>query len=83
MPEIAMKVFRGDSSGGEFVDYTVEVDEGQVVPHQLLLDAPLLRRHSRCRSHADPSTNRPGNLRGLTEFFPVPRRVCRTATPRG
>jgi len=26
-----MKVFRGDSSGGEFVDYTVEVDEGQVV----------------------------------------------------
>src|SRR6059036_3595237 len=26
-----MKVFRGDSSGGEFVDYTVDVDEGQVV----------------------------------------------------
>src|SRR5213080_1989075 len=26
-----MKVFRGDSSGGEFVDYTVDADEGQVV----------------------------------------------------
>src|SRR6058998_2581096 len=26
-----MKVFRGDSSGGEFVDYTVDVDEGEVV----------------------------------------------------
>jgi len=31
VPEIAMKVFRGDPSGGEFVDYTVDVDEGQVV----------------------------------------------------
>jgi len=31
VPEIAMKVFRGDSAGGEFVDYTVEADEGQVV----------------------------------------------------
>jgi len=31
VPEVAMKVFRGDSSGGEFVDYTVDADEGQVV----------------------------------------------------
>src|SRR5213594_1003623 len=26
-----MRVFRGDSSGGEFVDYTVDAEEGQVV----------------------------------------------------
>ena len=31
MPEHTMRVFRGDASGGQFVDYTVDVDEGQVV----------------------------------------------------
>ena len=31
MPEVTIKVFRGDESGGAFVDYLVEVDEGQVV----------------------------------------------------
>src|SRR5207247_980824 len=31
VPEVAMKVFRGDSSGGDFRDYSVDVDEGQVV----------------------------------------------------
>ncbi len=28
---VTMRVFRGDASGGSFVDYTVPVDEGQVV----------------------------------------------------
>jgi len=31
VPEFTMKVFRGDSSGGSFVDYVVDVEEGQVV----------------------------------------------------
>jgi succinate dehydrogenase / fumarate reductase iron-sulfur subunit len=31
MTQYTMRVFRGDISGGHFVDYTVEVDEGQVV----------------------------------------------------
>ena len=31
MPEVLLKVFRGDASGGAFVDYLVEVEEGQVV----------------------------------------------------
>jgi len=31
MAQVTLQVFRGDASGGEFVDYTVEVDEGQVV----------------------------------------------------
>ena len=31
MPERTMRIYRGDSSGGGWVDYTVEVDEGQVV----------------------------------------------------
>src|SRR5687768_10778511 len=29
--EVRMKVWRGDSSGGEFVDYSVPTDEGMVV----------------------------------------------------
>jgi succinate dehydrogenase / fumarate reductase iron-sulfur subunit len=28
---VTMKIFRGDAAGGEFVDYTVDVEEGQVV----------------------------------------------------
>ncbi|MCA9822569.1 MAG: 2Fe-2S iron-sulfur cluster binding domain-containing protein, partial [Dehalococcoidia bacterium] len=31
MAETTMRVFRGDSSGGEWVNYTVEAGEGQVV----------------------------------------------------
>ena len=31
MAQFTMQVFRGDGSGGGFQDYTVEVDEGQVV----------------------------------------------------
>ena len=31
MAAVTMRVFRGDASGGQFVDYTVDVDEGQVV----------------------------------------------------
>ena len=31
MAQFTMQVFRGDASGGGFQDYTVEVDEGQVV----------------------------------------------------
>jgi succinate dehydrogenase / fumarate reductase iron-sulfur subunit len=31
MPEATLRVYRGDASGGNWVDYTVEVDEGQVV----------------------------------------------------
>ena len=31
MAEVTMRVFRGDASGGDFVDYVVDVDEGQVV----------------------------------------------------
>ncbi len=31
MPDVVVKVFRGDSSGGAFVDYTVDAPEGQVV----------------------------------------------------
>ena len=31
MPDTTLRVFRGDAAGGEFVDYTVPVDEGQVV----------------------------------------------------
>lgn len=31
MAQYTMRVFRGDPSGGDFKDYTVEVDEGQVV----------------------------------------------------
>jgi succinate dehydrogenase / fumarate reductase iron-sulfur subunit len=29
--QVTLSLFRGDASGGEFVDYTVEMDEGQVV----------------------------------------------------
>ena len=29
--EVTMRVFRGDASGGQFVDYNVDVDEGNVV----------------------------------------------------
>src|SRR5690606_38508180 len=29
--QTTMRVFRGDQSGGEWVDYTVEVEEGNVV----------------------------------------------------
>jgi succinate dehydrogenase / fumarate reductase iron-sulfur subunit len=28
---VTMRVFRGDANGGEFVDYTVETEEGQVI----------------------------------------------------
>ena len=31
MPTVTMRVFRGDAGGGEWQDYTVEVEEGQVV----------------------------------------------------
>ncbi len=31
MPQITLKVYRGDSSGGEFKNYQLEVDEGMVV----------------------------------------------------
>ena len=31
MSQYTMRVFRGDASGGDFRDYTVDVDEGQVV----------------------------------------------------
>jgi succinate dehydrogenase / fumarate reductase iron-sulfur subunit len=31
MTEFTMRIFRGDASGGDFRDYAVEVDEGQVV----------------------------------------------------
>jgi len=31
VPEVPLSIFRGDSSGGDFVDYKVEVEEGQVV----------------------------------------------------
>ena len=31
MSEVTLSVFRGDANGGEFVDYTVELGEGQVV----------------------------------------------------
>jgi len=31
MQLVTMRVFRGDASGGDFEDYTVEMDEGQVV----------------------------------------------------
>jgi succinate dehydrogenase / fumarate reductase iron-sulfur subunit len=31
MAERTMRVFRGDAGGGDYVDYTVNVDEGQVV----------------------------------------------------
>ena len=31
MPEVTMRVFRGNASGGTFVDYRVEVEEGNVV----------------------------------------------------
>jgi len=31
VPSVTMRVFRGDSDGGEFRDYAVDVDEGQVV----------------------------------------------------
>ena len=31
MESVTMRVFRGDPSGGAFVDYTVEMGEGQVV----------------------------------------------------
>jgi succinate dehydrogenase / fumarate reductase iron-sulfur subunit len=31
MPDYTMRVFRGNAEGGDFVDYTVDVDEGQVV----------------------------------------------------
>ena len=31
MAEVTMRVFRGDASGGSFVDYVVDVEEGQVV----------------------------------------------------
>lgn len=31
MRSVTMKIFRGDAGGGEFVDYTVDVEEGQVV----------------------------------------------------
>lgn len=31
MQLVTMRVFRGDANGGDFHDYTVEVDEGQVV----------------------------------------------------
>jgi succinate dehydrogenase / fumarate reductase iron-sulfur subunit len=31
MPQYTLRIFRGDPSGGDFKDYTVEVDEGQVV----------------------------------------------------
>ncbi len=30
-PTVTMRVFRGDKAGGDFVDYTVEVEEGNVV----------------------------------------------------
>ncbi len=31
MPQATLRIFRGDPSGGRWVDYTVEVDEGSVV----------------------------------------------------
>ena len=31
MQLVTMRVFRGDANGGDFVDYTVEMEEGQVV----------------------------------------------------
>ncbi|MCH8815718.1 MAG: succinate dehydrogenase/fumarate reductase iron-sulfur subunit [Chloroflexi bacterium] len=31
MGEVTLSIFRGDSSGGDFVEYKVEVEEGQVV----------------------------------------------------
>ena len=31
MGTVTMRVFRGDASGGSFVDYVVDVEEGQVV----------------------------------------------------
>jgi len=31
VPNVTMRVFRGDASGGQFVDYNVEAAEGQVV----------------------------------------------------
>src|SRR3972149_1201315 len=31
MAQVTMRVFRGDASGGAFQDYTVDVEEGQVV----------------------------------------------------
>ena len=31
MPEVTMRLFRGDASGGNFVDYKAEVEEGNVV----------------------------------------------------
>jgi len=31
MGEVTMRVFRGDASGGSFVDYVVDMEEGQVV----------------------------------------------------
>lgn len=31
MPEVKMRIFRGDSEGGGFVDYRVDIDEGNVV----------------------------------------------------
>jgi succinate dehydrogenase / fumarate reductase, iron-sulfur subunit len=29
--DVHMRVWRGDASGGDFVDYTVPVEEGEVV----------------------------------------------------
>src|SRR5438046_10042581 len=31
MPDVRMKVWRGDATGGAFVDFTVPADEGMVV----------------------------------------------------
>jgi len=31
LPDVTLNIFRGDSNGGEFVEYKVEVDEGQVI----------------------------------------------------
>ena len=31
MSEVTLRLFRGDKSGGKFVDYSVEVEEGNVV----------------------------------------------------
>ena len=49
MPDVTMRVFRGDASGGAFVDYTVEIDEGQVVLDVVLTIQATQANHLACR----------------------------------